>query len=270
MFSRRWHYSQTRGFSFAHGPWSDFLSIFYLSKLTFTISLGSVYKELATEWGVVVGLALEVLGISTGQVGRSLCEVIQAPCGLASCWSPEKSWGDSLFIILSLSQSPSFSESGRSYLNNVSDPGRVATHPLLYLSLQERSHQASSAPYCVTLEGGVALAKLFSPSEAIKLIIFFVPSGGQNLSGGLDFYKVSLIHGYLPKSTLLRFPWGQFTAQLVQRLLLFCFPTLGLSAYSPMHRWVELLSVLFMEFVWWNLYGITSHNYYRVLLLVLT
>lgn len=91
LFSRRWHYSQTRGFSFAHGPWSDFLSIFYLSKLTFTISLGSVYKELATEWGVVVGLALEVLGISTGQVGRSLCEVIQAPCGLASCWSPEKS-----------------------------------------------------------------------------------------------------------------------------------------------------------------------------------
>lgn len=69
--------------------------------------------------GSSVALAQWVLGVLTGQVGRSLHEILQVTCGLAFCWNPDQVNRNLIPLMpLSVSQSPHSSELWRSCLNN--------------------------------------------------------------------------------------------------------------------------------------------------------
>lgn len=63
-------------------------------------------------------------------------------------------------------------------------------------------------------------------------------------SGGLDFYELSPIHGYLPTLALWVFPnWKKLGR--VREIYWFCSPYQSLSAYYQMHRcWRLLLGLL--------------------------
>ena len=86
-----------------------------LSKFILSISLENVHRV-----GNFAGLAFGVLGMTKGQMKRSLYEVIQVACGLTSNWSSEQSqeephsFNTFWYSYLSPSQSPPSPESGRS------------------------------------------------------------------------------------------------------------------------------------------------------------
>lgn len=90
----------------------------------------------------------------------------------------------------------------------------------------------------------------------VRLVRFFSTAKCWNLSwGSLNFYKVSLVCGYVPKSVLSRFSpmaiqrvWGPFSS-----FRWFCSPCPGLSAYYLTRRWMGLLPGPLT-------YGAASHN----------